>query len=587
MLKKLIALLSLPFSVIALDDLAWDLTKLAWVADGNGDYVAVWTTAIPAGYSLKTVAHYKMNDNAASPDVIDSSETLNTGTASTTTDAMAVAGKIGGALSFNGTDFISASEALLPLGLSPRSISMWMKTEGSSGYLTALGYGTTFGDLYAANLVLVNDTGNIYVVRWGSDITSTGTQVSDNSWHHVVYTYDRATAIGSVYVDGSLIVTATQAINTVPVGNFFIGADPTTWALPKFVGALDDVRIYDKALLLEEIAEIYNNGNGTEAELTYVRPLLLVPLAPFAHYKLDDTSDMSFDVADSAGAATGTATYYPASLTTAGIDGTAFDFSSGGVVSIPTADFTGGAPFSIASWIYESLSYDNPVIMGTGSQTHYSVGWVLMAYAGSIYLQLNGAGGGFQSDELQIAADSVWDTPEWHHIIMTYDGSKNSSGVKFYVDGVVSTTGHVDSDTFTGSCAISGNAYLAQGADGASAQFYGKLDDVKFFNTVLTEAQALSIYQSYNYTPPEPAPPVTIYFDATTAFPDQENLGNISLDYGSADYTPGSPFGSLPYAYDTSYTYSFGGWYDSTFTTYYDGYSTVPAESTTLYASWY
>jgi hypothetical protein len=94
----------------------------------------------------------------------------------------------------------------------------------------------------------------------------------DGQWHLVTFTYDAVTKIGTVYRDGvqfdqktnESIAFTPNHITQLVVGGFqqAIGAQGTyaqnTW-MSGFPGALDNIRLYNKALTAAEVQNLYAN----------------------------------------------------------------------------------------------------------------------------------------------------------------------------------------------------------------------------------------------------------------------------------------------------------------------------------------
>lgn len=87
---------------------------------------------------------------------------------------------------------------------------------------------------------------------------STGINLADNTWHHVAMTFTSGAANGTkVYIDGRLVLTTDITVNYQNKA-LYIGA--STSAGQTFTGSIDDVRIYNRILVAEEIAEQYMAG---------------------------------------------------------------------------------------------------------------------------------------------------------------------------------------------------------------------------------------------------------------------------------------------------------------------------------------
>lgn len=83
-----------------------------------------------------------------------------------------------------------------------------------------------------------------------------------NSWNFVAFTYDGATIRN--YINGVQVASAaaTGYINHTTTTPFCIGAEPnaTTCSSEYYLGSIDDVRVYDRALSSTEITQLYTGG---------------------------------------------------------------------------------------------------------------------------------------------------------------------------------------------------------------------------------------------------------------------------------------------------------------------------------------
>ena len=97
-----------------------------------------------------------------------------------------------------------------------------------------------------------------YNVSGGGDPSATSSaSMSLNSWHHLAITYSLSTGTASFYIDG-VFDSSTSGItspNSTTDSAMRIGAD-TSGSSYFFNGAIDDVRIYDRALNSTEVSEL-------------------------------------------------------------------------------------------------------------------------------------------------------------------------------------------------------------------------------------------------------------------------------------------------------------------------------------------
>ncbi|MEK6958631.1 MAG: LamG domain-containing protein [archaeon] len=223
------------------------------------------------------VAHYKMNDNAASTTVVDSRGDYN-GTSQRDTNIL-ISSKINGSFSFNGigeydpditADYIEAGTPNGDLNITgdKLSVSAWVKRSTEDRYdwivgKMGSGAGSWWMDIQASHL------GNFVDFAIDTDSgpglgggTTDIALPNDGTWHHVVGVYDGTNVI--VYVDNAASTPIPTTGNIVPREYSTKIGWEDGWDSQTFKGSMDDLRIYNKALSTEEIAAIYNDGNGTE-----------------------------------------------------------------------------------------------------------------------------------------------------------------------------------------------------------------------------------------------------------------------------------------------------------------------------------
>ena len=104
-------------------------------------------------------------------------------------------------------------------------------------------------------------------VKWNNLTPETGVaawkNVNDGQWHHIVGMYDDSKIY--IFVDGFLANSAkTSGVTGITDGELWIGSYST--ALERaFKGLIDEVRIYDNAMTVEEI-NIWKNGGAISSD---------------------------------------------------------------------------------------------------------------------------------------------------------------------------------------------------------------------------------------------------------------------------------------------------------------------------------
>jgi hypothetical protein len=97
-------------------------------------------------------------------------------------------------------------------------------------------------------------------------------------------------------------------------------------------------------------------------------------------------------------------------------------------------------------------------------------------------------------DALRVRTRERLGIGEWHHLVLTYDGSGRASGLKLYLNGKTAEL-EVLGDSLTGSVATS--APLTAGAKQPSGPYKGRLDDLRFYRRLLpaSEIEQLAVME--------------------------------------------------------------------------------------------
>lgn len=172
-------------------------------------------------------------------------------------------GRVGGALSFDGNDYVStAASSSLNMGGSSYTIELWSWVNSSVTYGTErilVEYGTR----QAGNYQLTSRNDNHFKTNFYGRSSAQGSQCNvdwtDGEWHHLVGVFDNDANYLYTYYDGGLCDTTaeTQAPDNVSRALYFGSRGGTEkW----FNGKLDKVAIYNRALSAGEIQQHYLNG---------------------------------------------------------------------------------------------------------------------------------------------------------------------------------------------------------------------------------------------------------------------------------------------------------------------------------------
>lgn len=178
--------------------------------------------------------------------------------------------------------------------------------------------------------------------------------------------------------------------------------------------------------------------------------------------------------------------------------GCRFD-SSGDYISLSETgfEFERTDPFSISAWIYFTSSVTYPMIFS--KMGNDGANW-----RGYEFYYYNNAGNGLSldiyssnSNYLTVGIGSpTLSTSTWYHVVTTYDGSSATTGVKFYVNGILQTntlnTSNLSSTIVNNYTPLIGNRNFDP------VNFNGYIDDLAIFSRVLAQDEVNLIYKGGN-----------------------------------------------------------------------------------------
>jgi len=210
----------------------------------------------------------------------DSSASANNGTLNG--GAQWVAGRLGDALQFNGSDaYVRASH--IPLDNRSFTITMWINPV-LSGSAVVFSTGLTGADNTDMHFRLGGPSSGDAPVRgirmgfYNNDLDSPGGLIADNKWSHITFWYDYEHKNRRIYVNG--VVKAEAAANPYlgTTGDTIIGYWPTggQW----FKGMIDDVRIFSRPLTTAEVKSLVppmvkaTNPSPANGNIGVMMPLL-------------------------------------------------------------------------------------------------------------------------------------------------------------------------------------------------------------------------------------------------------------------------------------------------------------------------
>jgi hypothetical protein len=161
------------------------------------------------------------------------------------------------------------------------------------------------------------------------------------------------------------------------------------------------------------------------------------------------------------------------------------------IVNSPSLSFERTDAFSFSFW-FNTTSNSAEGVIGNLTDSPEFKGYAAYIHGtGGIYFYL---GDDITTSKLRVHTNNDFNDGNWHHAVISYDGSSSDSGVRIFVDGneeVVTSTGDA---TLTGSTVNSENTKIGRYGAPTNSFFDGLLDEVAIYNKALTLTEAQLIY---------------------------------------------------------------------------------------------
>jgi hypothetical protein len=173
----------------------------------------------------------------------------NTGTLiSMSTTTSPTPGKIGQALQFDGSSSYIDLGSPASLVVEKITICAWIRPTALSDYYLIYGL-INYPKFYTHDSALL---------LYGGANVDTAAILSVNKWQHVCATNDNSNT--TYYLNGTFVQRVADAtVWSAPASQAKIGQDPNG-VTQNFPGALDDVRVYNRALSADEVKQLYTMG---------------------------------------------------------------------------------------------------------------------------------------------------------------------------------------------------------------------------------------------------------------------------------------------------------------------------------------
>ncbi len=395
-----------------------------------------------------------------------------------------VAGKVGQAFSFNGTN----QEVQIPdaPNLDPTSavtLEGWIfVTRYPTNDAVAIGGKENPFGTHQYMLAYANVSGT-WVLRAQMGLAGAfvymndGTPIFTNTWYHVAMTYDGSYMRLFVNGQATVYVPATGAIST-STAPFMIGGDVPAVYNWYFPGLIDEFSVYNRALSLSEIQSIFNAGGAGKANPHCISPSTNAVGWWPGDGNVDDVARTNFATLQSGAA-------YASGRVRQG-------FSFDGVnsyVEIPNApDLNPASAITLEAWVYETTNFSqNQPIFSKDDPIHGGGRQYLMTVSDQDKFRVHiGTTNGFNFFD---GTNSVA-LNTWYHTAMTYDGSY----LKLYVNGVFDS-----SISAPGGIVVTTNTLRIGGSYAGgwgNYKFGGIIDEATVYNRALSATEISAIYSA-------------------------------------------------------------------------------------------
>jgi hypothetical protein len=436
-------------------------------ADADADGLGDACDAVNAFAGL--VAAYGFNEGAGGS-LIDRSGNNNHGALGPASPVWTTAGRFGGALAFDGDDWVEVADAPSLDLTTGMTLEAWVKPETKAGWRNVIVKQRAGGLVYG--LYSSDDSGRADgVIRVGEvDRHASGTQLSLNEWNHVTATYDNDKL--RLYVNGLPVgVYNISGPIATSAGVLRIGGN-TVWG-EFFKGLIDEIRIYNVALTQAQIQ--------IDMQRT-VEPGALPPATALtglvAAYGFNE--GLGTSLTDSSG--NGNNGAIAGAAWTGGVSGQALSFDGiddlVAVADSASLDLTTG--MTLEAWVKPSaLGPFNTVLM---KQAADGLRYSLYANGGgpnpATYVRVAGADYHVVGNEPGLPHGHSHALPlnQWTHLVGTYGGGE----LRLYANGVL-----VGTEKLTGQIGLSARQLSIGGNTVWGEWFNGVVDEVRIYNRAL------------------------------------------------------------------------------------------------------
>ncbi len=325
-----------------------------------------------------------------------------------------------------------------------------------------------------------------------------------NKWYNLIFSADFISNTVRVYLNGQLMVDSTLGserpiLNELHIGRHHLPDGEYGWY---YNGNIDDIRIYSRALSLEEVQSLYYSSQCIEVvyDTIFTQIIDTVFMRPGDYHIPNEGLMFNYklngDIEDASGNEEhGSATSLIFGQDRFSIDNRAyFNDSDNAYGIVNPALYYNPQEFTVAYWFKTDhsgpkIAPEEGTIMSiladnTTGTSYQHDRKVVMAPDGRIAVAVYYGQGG---QDGWLATNESYDDNQWHHVAISLS---DTTGFKLYMDGDL--TAHKPEVI----SAQNKNGYWRFGGwlvDNRNA-YYGYLDDIRVYNRPLTDKEIIQLY---------------------------------------------------------------------------------------------
>jgi hypothetical protein len=377
------------------------------------------------------------------------------------------------------------------------TIEGWIRPRGNSYAIFWRGDNRPGLDPYALSSP-GDGTVGLQITDANGNTVTVGTLLPFNVWTYVAATLDGSSGTMSFYTNGVLAAQTNTSIR--PFGDLIAGDSPGIGIgnvndgqnnFP-FIGDIDEISLYNRALSQAEIQGVFNAGSAGKILVAATNPPASAPANLVAWWKAEGNG------ADSAGTNNATVpagvTYAPAEVGLGfNLDGQPHQIL---VPDAPQLDFSSNQDFSIETWIQPLSNPGNfqdvmtVVSKRIAPDTITQLGYELFLQGGVLCFQMADTLAPYSWHNFSAGPDLR--DGLFHHVAVTVQRNSTNGG-RFYIDGQSVLT--FDPTTCPGDLSNPGPLRIGNHPDtNILAYYHGIIDEASIYRRALTANEIAAIY---------------------------------------------------------------------------------------------